>query len=150
MPGGEPGSEKSRMIEQLQREYEVALLATMAPPAGRPSEQWKPVIVAGIDNAAESPFEGRDFRLSNVWRSELKNGRVTQIYVGLDRGAPVVIVTVLELMTGVDKLRLDLPLPADAGVPRIVAALGDVLVVSTASGRSFEVDVNQHTLRRSN
>lgn len=147
--GAEPGTEKSRMIEQFQREYETALLATMAPPAGRPVEQWHPVIVAGIDNSAESPFEGRDFTISNMWRSELKNGRVTQVYAGLYAGAPVVIVTVLELMSGTDELRLVLSLPADAGLPRIAAAQGEVLVVSTASGRSFEVDTNRRTLRGS-
>jgi hypothetical protein len=146
MPGAEPGSEKARMIEQFQREYEAGLLATMAPPAGRPAEQWNPVIVEGIDNFAESPFEGSDFVLSNMWRSALTDGRVTQVYVGVDSGGPGVIVTKLHVMTGVEESRWAIPLPSGSGVPRLTAAEGGILLVSTASGRSFQFDVARGAL----
>jgi hypothetical protein len=146
MPGAEPGSEKARMIEQFQREYEAGLLATMAPPAGPPAEKWNPVIVEGIDNFAESPFEGSDFVLSNMWRSALTNGRVTQVYAGLDGGGPVLIVTTLHVMSGIGESRVDIPLPSGSGVPRITAAERGILLVSTASGGSFQFDVTRRAL----
>ena len=58
MTGAEPGSEKARLIQEAQAEYDAALKATLGPVVGRPQEQWKPVLVEGIDDTAESPFEG--------------------------------------------------------------------------------------------
>lgn len=142
MPGAEPGSEKARLVDEFQRQYEDAAVATMAPPAGRPAEEWSPLIVEGIDNSAENPFEGsRDFVLSNMWQSALNDGRVIQVYAGLDGGQPALLVIRLRVMQGVNESVRRIALPTASGTPRITAAENGILTLLTEPGRSFRFDV---------
>lgn len=146
MPAGEPGTAKAGMIARFQAEYESALRTGMAPPAGRPQEGWKPELVEGIDNAAESPFEGSDFVLSNMWQSALRDGTVTQVYAGAVRDQSKLVVIRLRVMEGINELMVEVPLPARSGTPRITADDNGILRVATSSGRLLRFDVARRTL----
>lgn len=150
MPGAEPGTEKARLIDQAQVEYEAGLAATMAPAVGRPQEQWNPTIIEGISDTIESPFEGSSFVLSNMWQSALTKGRVTRVYVGTDKGKSLVVVTRHELQTGIEEMRHDFALPSGVGKPRLNAAAAGILGITTASGKIFSFDVGKEALVASN
>jgi hypothetical protein len=140
--GAEPGSEKAQLIEQWQAEYEAALEATLGPVVGRPEEQWKPVLVEGIDDTAESPFEGSSFVLVNMWQSALADdGTHTQVYAGADGTRGVLTVLRSDLMTGVQLLRQEFVLPNGAGAPRLVTGDSRRLLVGSSFGRRFALDV---------
>jgi hypothetical protein len=149
MPGAEPGTEKEKLVDDAQREYERATRATLGPIVGRPAEQWHPQIVEGIVEDADSPFEGNStFVLSNLWQSRLSaHGRVTRVYAGTDGSRELVIVTRHHLMTGDRELYREIELPRAVGRPRLSGSSAGVLTISTASGPSFRLDLASLTLR---
>jgi hypothetical protein len=148
MRGAEAGSEKARLIERAQREYEAAAEATLGPVVGPPEERWQPEIVEGIIDSAESPFEGSSFVLTNLWQSGLSaDGRVTRVYAGMDGSAALLIVLRQELQTGQRELYREIPLPSGVGTPRVARVVRGGLEVTTASGRSFELDLVRQGLR---
>jgi hypothetical protein len=149
MPGAEPRTEKAQLIEDAQREYERAARATLGPVVGRPEEQWHPEIVEGIFEGGDSPFEGSStFTLSNMWQSRLSaEGRVTRVYAGADGPRELLIVTRHQLMSGNRELYREIELPRGVGRPRVSAASGAALTISTVSGRSFRLVLATLTLR---
>ena len=146
--GAEPGSEKSRLIEQAQREFDKAAAATLGPVRGRPAEAWHPKIVEGILEDEESPFEGTSFELTNLWQSRLSpDGRVTRVYAGTRDGRSLLIVLRQVLQTGERELYREIELPRGVGTPRLTRAANGILDVATAGGRAFRLDVERQALR---
>lgn len=142
---------KAALSRTFEREYTEAAQATLGPIRGRPEEEWHPVIVEGIDDAAESPFEGSPFVLMNMWQSSLAaDGTVTRAYAGLADGVrPVVILVRQELMSGIEQMRREFSLPVDVGRPRFVTAAGGILTIGTDVGRDFRFDAYAQTLTSS-
>jgi hypothetical protein len=148
MRGAEAGSEKARLIDQAQREYDQAASATLGPVRGRPVEAWHPPIVEGIIESTDSPFEGTSFVLANLWQSGLSaDGRVTRVYAGTEGETALLIILRQELQTGVRELYREIRLPRGVGAPRVTRVLGGELEVRTASGQTFILDVARQVLR---
>jgi hypothetical protein len=140
----EPGSEKRQI---LQKEAQTAeRLQGMSPPPiqGRPVAQGTfSGVVAHIEESTESAFpQRRSLHVSNFWSSDLNaDHQITVVTAAEEFGRGLIIVSTLDLDTGIEQIQREIPLPVDSGTPRIVGFSGGILDIDSSSGSAFTFDV---------
>lgn len=106
------------------------------------------MIVEGITDTLDSPFERRAFEVVNAWQSGLSSdGRVTRLFAGTEDGHQLLILTRDVLMSGLTEVHREFELPPGSGAPRIVSFSNGLIAVSSVGGKHFEFDLELLLLR---
>ena len=85
-----------------------------------------------------------------MWQAMRPDGRLVQVFAGVQQGRSKLIFIELDVMTGVNEFVLEVPLPDGSGVPRLSGVEGTTLALSTSTGAAFRFDVVRRIMSASN